>query len=133
MLVLMLAMRIDQGKTEASRRRYPVHRAVLDAGSAEYLASRQQGAPLFDVAADADGNRANNAGALLNRSLTTIGVHRKGGASRHSFQHSRKVIARHFIPREDVADYLSGSANTSESRKYGTKGKHKGFPLLTLI
>jgi hypothetical protein len=30
---------------------------------------------------------------------------------------------------------LSGSANSSESRKYGTKGKHKhkGFPLLTLI
>jgi hypothetical protein len=110
-----------------------VHRAVLDAGFAECLASRPQGASLVDVAADAHGNRSNNAGATLKRFLTTIGVHRNGEASWHSFRHSWKVIARHFIPREDVSDYLSGSANNSECRKYGTKGKHKGFLLLTLI
>ena len=125
-----LVMRIDQGKTEASRRRYPVHHAVLDAGFAEDLASRPQGAPLAEVAADADGNRSNNAGATLKQFLT---IHRKSEASWHSFRHSWKVIARHFIRRENVSDYLSGNANSSESRKYGTKGKHKGFPLLTLI
>ena len=87
-----------------------MRRAMLDAGFAEYLTSRPKGTPLFDVAADADGNGANNAGATRNRFLTTISS-----------------------PRGDVSDYLSGSANSLESRKYGTKGKHKGFPLLTLI
>jgi hypothetical protein len=59
-------------------------------------------------------------------------IKREDETSWHSFRHSWKTCVRHFVPREDVSDYLSGSANGSESRKYGTKGKHKGFPLLTL-
>jgi hypothetical protein len=84
------------------------------------------------VSADKSGNRSDNAGSTLNRWLEMIGIKRKDETSWHSFRHSWKTVARHYIQHEAIADYLSGSANGSESGKYGTKGKHKGFPLATL-
>jgi hypothetical protein len=129
----MTVLRVDAGKTDASRRRFPLHDAILGHGFADYLTSRPKDGPLFDVTPDADGNRSNNAGATLNRFLETIGVKREDeDKSWHSFRHAWKVVARHFIPHEGTADYLSGSADGSESRKYGRKGKHKGWPLPTL-
>ena len=128
----MMVLTVDQGKTEASRRRFVLHSAIVDAGFAAYVGSRHPDSPLFDVSADKSGNRSDNAGSTLNRWLELIGIKREDETSWHSFRHSWKTVARHYIPHEGTADYLSGSANGSESRKYGTKGKHKGFPLVTL-
>jgi integrase len=128
----MMVLTVDQGKTPASRRRFVLHGAIVDAGFAAYVSSRHPDSPLFDVSADKSGNRSDNAGGTLTRWLERIGIKREDETSWHSFRHSWKTVARHYIPNEAVADYLSGSANVSESRKYGIKGKHKGFPLATL-
>ena len=128
-----VALRVRDGKTEASVREFPLHQAIIDAGFTTYLDSLPAG-PLFPmipeklILDESTGEqkltRTGGAGGRVNRYLDRVGVYVARQKTFHCFRHTYKTVTRHYVPREDVSDYLTGSANQnasgkSESRKYG--------------
>jgi integrase len=129
----MVALRVRDGKTDASEREFPLHPAIIDAGFVEYLDSLPEG-PLFPMVEEREirdeqtgetkMSRSQNAGARVNKFLERVGVYVVRQKTFHCLRHTYKTVNRHFVPREDVSDYLTGSDNDnaigkSESRKYG--------------
>jgi integrase len=122
----MVVMRVDVGKTAASRRRFVVHPAVLAAGFMQHVESVTDG-PIFTLnRGGPNGDLAKHGRNKVDSLLRSIGVWQKHRKGVHSLRHSWKSIVREYVKRDDVSDYLSGSAAGNESAKYGV------YPLPTL-
>jgi integrase len=120
-------MRVDFGKTAASRRRFPLHPAVLAAGFMQHVESVPEDASIFPLnRGGPNDDLAKHGRDRVDSLMRQIGVWEKDRKGVHSLRHSWKSIVRHYVKRDDVSDYLSGSTAKSESAKYGV------YPLPTL-
>lgn len=109
-------------KTESSRRRIPVHPALIAAGLIEYRAhvldDHQQW--LFpDLTPHVNGTRSGNWSKWWGRyARTTIGITDKRKVY-HSWRHAFKTACRGAQIPEEVHDFLTGHASASIGRNYG--------------
>jgi integrase len=110
----------NQGlKNQASRRRVPLHPALIEQGFMRYVA-KQKGDRLFPALVANKHGRETAAysrwfGMYL-RSKCGISDTRK---TFHSYRHHFKDVMREAGVSEDVSDALSGHTNGSSSRDYG--------------
>jgi integrase len=109
-------------KTESSRRRIPVHPALIAAGLIEYRAhvldDHQQW--LFpDLTPHVNGTRSGNWSKWWGRyARATIGITDKRKVY-HSWRHAFKTACRGAQIPEEVHDFLTGHASASIGRNYG--------------
>jgi integrase len=107
-------------KNQASRRRVPVHTALIDAGFLQYVA-KQTGERLFPaLVADKFGRETSAFSRWFGAYLrNTCGISDKRKTF-HSYRHAFKEIMREVGVQEDVSDALSGHTNGAVSRNYGS-------------
>jgi len=111
-------------KTAESKRRFPLHSAICEEVR-NYLATLPEGSPLFPFVAirEKTGKRVENACDSMNDWIQqTVGF---TGKTCYYFRHTAKRVFRNFVDREDVADYITGHASPSVSRKYGKVALYK--------
>lgn len=120
---------LDEGgekqlKTEASRRRLPLHPRLIDAGFLRYVdqcRAKRQGSDLLFPALrpDSKGKRTGNWSKWWGRyARVTIGIHDKTRVF-HSFRHAFRDACREADLNEELADALMGHAGDSTGRGYG--------------
>lgn len=121
----------SQLKNAASRRRVPLHSALIAAGFLDYLKGQNKsGAYLFPaLKPDKYERRSSGFSKFFNSYLRkSVGITDKRKVF-HSFRHNFKHICRELGIAEDVHDALTGHTNGSEARSYG----NDAFPLGPLV
>ena len=109
-----------QLKNAASRRRIPLHTAVLDCGFLEYLARCKRPGLLFpDLRANSRGKLGGYFSTWFSIYLRQkMGIHDARKVF-HSFRHTFKDACRAVGIEEEVHDALTGHTGNSVSRRYG--------------
>lgn len=118
-------------KNDASRRRVPIHSALIEAGLLDYAKSlKDQNGYLFpDLRPDKYQGRSSAFSKTFNRNLRApLGITDKRKVF-HSFRHTFKHLARELGMPEDVHDVLTGHVSSSEGRRYG----NDEYPLAPLF
>lgn len=114
-------------KNEASRRRVPVSKTLIDLGFIEY-AQGHTGRLFPELKPDKNGRKTAIFSTWFGRVKRGLGITDSRKAF-HSYRHVFKDVMREMGVAEDVSDALSGHSNGSVSRNYGS-----GFyPLRPLV
>jgi integrase len=122
-------LRLKQGGK--SRKRVPVHPEVVRLGFLRYVdkMKKAKSARLFpDLKPDRLGHTTGRWSKWFGRFLDEVGV-KDPGKDFHSFRHTFKLAARECGIPEDQHDALTGHANASVARSYGS---FEGYPLAPL-
>lgn len=120
-------------KTEASRRRVPIHQRLFEAGLLEYVKSLpdQDGYLFPSLTPDKYGRRSSGLSKSFNAYLRNpIGIIDSRKVF-HSFRHTFKHLSRELSIPEDVHDALTGHTGSGEGRKYGNG--NEDFPTAPLF
>ena len=116
-------------KTEASRRRIPLHSKLIEIGFLDYIDwLKQRGEKeLFpELRPDCKGTLLGNWSKWFNRYLDGLGIDQRG-LNFHSFRHSLKYFGRVSGMPEEILDRLQGHTPENVGSKYGG-----AFPLSRL-
>lgn len=122
-------------KTASSRRKVPLHPALIEAGILQYreVISKRLGGdgskPLWpDITTDSAGRRAGLWSKWFNRYLRSKAGIKDSRKVFHSFRHSFKRNARDAKVSEEMHDAITGHASASVSGSYG-----QGFGLPAML
>lgn len=116
-------------KTESSRRRIPLHSALIDIGLLDYIEwlKKQGETQLFpELRPDCKGSLLGNWSKWFNRHLDGLGIDQRG-LNYHSFRHSLKHFGRVSNVLDTILNCLQGYTPNNLGRKYG-----EVFPLCIL-
>lgn len=124
-------------KTAESRRRIPLHPALVNAGFMRYVARMAEAgqARLFpDLRPDSKGRWSGNWSKFWGRyAREVIGI-KDPRKVYHSFRHLFKDLLRETECRDEVSDVLMGHSDGSMGRRYGSEtGLYPLLPLFKAI
>lgn len=108
-------------KTEASRRRIPLHSTLIKIGLLDYIEwlKKQGETQLFPkLRPDCKGGLLGNWSKWFNRYLDGIGIDQRG-LNYHSFRHSLKYFGRVSGMQDEILDRLQGHTPNNVGSKYG--------------